>query len=247
MSGARNTSLTLTFLHVNTMKILAVISQKGGAGKTTLATALAVAAQQDGREVALLDLDPQASACFWGDRRKANNGGIEAPPVRDVNWNRLRFALEQIGGAGKATGLIVIDCPPQQRDIAAEAIRFADMVLIPTRPEVIDLHATAETIRTVQQQGKAAHVVLSACPISGPEIEETEKWITGSMNAELVPVRVHQRKAYSRAMAAGLTAQEFEPDGKAAAEIKQLYMFTCRHLFGVQKNGKAKQAVPRRA
>jgi len=100
------------------MKILAVISQKGGAGKTTLATALAVAAQQDGREVALLDLDPQASACFWGDRRKANNGGIEAPPVRDVNWNRLRFALEQIGGAGKATGLIVIDCPPQQRDIA---------------------------------------------------------------------------------------------------------------------------------
>ena len=229
------------------MKILAVISQKGGAGKTTLATALAVAAHQDGREVALLDLDPQASACFWGDRRKANNNGVEAPPVRDVNWNRLRFALDQISGAGKASGFIVIDCPPQQRDIAAEAIRFADMVLIPTRPEVIDLHATAETIRTVQQQGKPAHVVLSACPIAGPEIEETENWITGSMAADLVPVRIHQRKAFSRAMAAGLTAQEFEPDGKAATEIKQLYMFTCRHLFGVQKNGKAKQAVSRRA
>lgn len=230
------------------MKILAIISQKGGAGKTTLATALAVAAQQGGRsDVVLFDLDPQASACFWGDRRKANNGGIEAPPVRDVNWNRLRFAIEQVRGAGNESGLIVIDCPPQQRDIAAEAIQFADMVLIPTRPEAIDLHATAETIRTVQQHGKAAHVVLSACPISGPEIEETENWITTSMKAELVPVRVHQRKAYSRAMAAGLSAQEYEPDGKAAAEIQQLYMFTCEQLYGVQKNGKAKTTISRRA
>ena len=227
------------------MKILAIISQKGGAGKTTIATALAVAAQQDRKQVALFDLDPQASACFWGDRRKGNNGGAEAPPVRDVNWNRLRFALDQMREGG--ADLVVIDCPPQQRDIAHEAIQFADMVLIPTRPEVIDLHATAETIRTVHQQGKRAHVVLSACPISGPEVEETESWITGSMQADLVPARIHQRKSYSRAMAAGLTAQEFEPDGKAAAEIKQLYMFTCRELFGVQKNGKAKTAIPRRA
>lgn len=227
------------------MKILAVVSQKGGAGKTTLATALAVAAQRDGRRVALFDLDPQASACFWGDRRKANSDGVEAPPVRDVNWNRLRFALDSVGREMRDRDLIVIDSPPQQRDIANEAIQFADMVIIPTRPDVLDLHATAETIRTVQQQGKTPYVVLSACPITGQEVEETESWITGSMGAELVPVRIHQRKAYSRAMASGLTAQEFEPEGKAASEIQHLYMFACKHIFGVQKNGKAKSAVSR--
>lgn len=228
------------------MKILAVISQKGGAGKTTLATALAVAAQHDRKQVALFDLDPQASACFWSDRRKATSpDGIEAPPVRDVNWNRLRFALDSMREAG--ADLIVIDCPPQQRDIANEAIQFADMILVPTRPEVIDLHATAETIRAVQQQGKRAFVVLSACPISGPEIAETESWITDSMQAELVPVRIHQRKSYSRAMASGLTAQEYEPESKAAAEIAQLYMFTCAQLKEGKKHGKAKASVSRRA
>ena len=89
------------------MKILALISQKGGVGKTTLATALAVAAEQDGKNVALFDLDDQATAAFWGDIRVA-----ETPPVRDVKLALLARDLEKARVAG--ADLVILDCPPVQ-------------------------------------------------------------------------------------------------------------------------------------
>ena len=140
------------------MKILAVISQKGGVGKTTIATALAVAAELGGKSVALFDLDPQASACFWADRRKTA-GGHDTPVVRDVNYNRLPHVIEAMRGAG--CDLVILDCPPVHRDIADEAIRAADMVLIPTRAEALDIRAMTQTVRLVQQLGKRPSVVLT--------------------------------------------------------------------------------------
>jgi chromosome partitioning protein len=154
------------------MKILAVISQKGGVGKTTLATALAVAAELDGKSVALFDLDPQASACFWADRRTASGKG-ETPVVRDVNHNRLPHVLEAMQQAG--CDLVVLDCPPVHRDIADEAIKAADMVLIPTRAEALDIRATTQTVRLVQQMNKRPSVVLTFCPPSGAEVEQARK------------------------------------------------------------------------
>ena len=220
------------------MKILAVISQKGGVGKTTIATALAVAAELDGESVVLFDLDPQASACFWADRRKATGGG-ETPVVRDVNYNRLPHVIEAMRTAG--CELVILACPPVHRDIADEAIRAADMVLIPTRAEALDIRAMTQTVRLVQQLGKRPSVVLTFCPPVGAELEQARE-IVGKLGADLAP-SIHMRKAFSRAQQDGLTAQEYEPAGKAAQELQELYEYSAIALYGKESargKGKAK-------
>ena len=205
------------------MKTLAIISQKGGVGKTTLATALAVAAELDGKSAAVFDLDPQASAAFWHDTRTT-----DTPAVISIAPARLQHVLRAAEESG--CNLAIIDAPPFAKDIAYEAAQHADFILIPTRPAVLDVMAMTRTLELVRHYGRPSAVVLTFCPIQGKEIADTEDAIL-QMNGTLSPVRIHNRVAYSRAQQTGLTAQEFEPDGKAAEEIKQLYAYTCMHLY----------------
>ena len=205
------------------MKTLAIISQKGGVGKTTIATALAVAAEMDGKSAAVFDLDPQASATFWHDTREAEN-----PAVVSIAPARLQHVLKAAAESG--CRLAIIDAPPFAKDIAYEAAQHADFILVPTRPAVLDVMAMTRTLELVRHYSKPSAVVLTFCPILGREITDTEDAIK-QLKATLAPVRIHSRVAYSRAQQTGLTAQEFEPDGKAAEEIKQLYAYTCMHLY----------------
>lgn len=220
------------------MKILAITSQKGGVGKTTLATALAVAAQADGLTVALFDLDPQASSCFWSDRRKAELGeaGI-TPTVRDIQIARLSSYLDAMRDA--KADLVILDCPPVHRDIAHDAASLADFVIVPTKPEVFAIRAMQQTVQAVQQIGKPLAVILTDSPVTGPEVEQTRA-IVAKQGAEMGPVLYH-RKAYPRAQIQGLAPQEFEPSGKAAAEVRELYTYTHQQLFGGLKHGKTRQ------
>lgn len=199
------------------MKILAIISQKGGVSKTTLATALAVAAAADGKSAAIIDLDPQASAAFWKDTRV-----LDTPAVVAIPASRLQPTLKSAEASG--CDLAIIDTPPAAKE---EAATVADFVLVPTRPAVLDLMAMTKTLDLI---GKPAAVVITFCPAQGREIADTEAAV-GKLGAALCPVRIHNRIAYSRAQQTGQTAQEFEPDGKAAEEIRQLYVFVCIHLF----------------
>lgn len=205
------------------MKTLAIISQKGGVGKTTIATALAVAAEARGRQAAVFDLDPQASATFWKDMREA-----DSPAVASVAAARLGHMLKAAADSG--CQLAVIDAPPFAKDIAYEAAQQADFILIPTRPAVLDVMAMTKTLELVKHYGKPAAVVLTFCPTQGGrEIADTEDAVK-AMGATLAPVRIHTRVSYPRAQQTGLTAQEFEPDGKAAQEILQLYDYVCMNL-----------------
>lgn len=142
------------------MKVLAVLSQKGGVGKTTLATCLAVAAEQAGKVAAIIDLDPQATASFWKDVRQ-----LDTPAVASIQPIRLPAILKACADAG--TDLVIIDGAAVARDVAYEAARHADFVLIPTKTAVFDTMSMTHTLDVVRQLDKAFAVVLTFVPPKG--------------------------------------------------------------------------------
>lgn len=170
-----------------------------------------MAAESDGRSAAVFDLDPQASAAFWKDTREA-----EAPAVIAVPSAGLQHVLRAAAGSGCT--LAIIDAPPFAKDIAFEAAQHADFILIPTRPAVLDVMAMTKTLELVRHYAKLSSVVLTFCPAQGREVADTEGAVK-QLGAILAPVRIHNRVAYSRAQQTGLTAQELEPDGKAATRL----------------------------
>ncbi len=142
------------------MRIVAVISQKGGAGKTTLAIHLAVAAQQARKTSVIVDLDPQASAASWKDLRTE-----ETPVVVSAQAARLKQVLDAASKEG--ADLAIVDTAPHSESAALSAARSADLILIPCRPAILDLKAIGTTIDLVKLAGKQAFVVLNAVPPRG--------------------------------------------------------------------------------
>jgi len=201
------------------VKILAIISQKGGAGKTTLAVNLAVAAELEDVPTVLIDLDPQSSAKTWHDLR----AGKEAPVVVSAQASRLEevIAIAHSNGAE----LVIIDTAPHSESAALAAARAADLVLIPCRPAILDLKAIGTSGDLVALAKKEAIVVLNAVPHQGKLADEAEEAVR-SYGLIVAPVKLTQRAAYVHSLTAGQTAQEFEPGGKAAQEIEELYKWT---------------------
>ena len=195
------------------MKTIAVFSQKGGSGKTTIALHLAVAAQQAGQRVAILDLDPQGSALAWHRSR----GLITEPVVVAVPDAELGRALD--GARGDGFDLVVIDAPPHAAPIAARIVAAADLVLVPVRPSPIDLAALPTTVQVIGSKPSA--FVLSACPARAPEIAETRQFLQHHGRPILGPIT--DRRQFFRALTAGQAVTEFEPNGAAASEIRQLF------------------------
>ena len=201
------------------MYTIAVIAEKGGAGKTTIALALAVAATGDGRRAAVIDTDPQSTASKWTDRREA-----EFPWVVPTHAARLRSAIEQAKGQG--IELLVIDTPPHAGTDAAEAARLADIVVIPTEPHVFSLETLPKMLDLLKLAGDPpAFVVLNKASVQGKEGEQAAEHIRAAGLA-VCPTVVHARAAHRHAGNVGQGATEFEPDSKAAAEILQLYTYT---------------------
>lgn len=205
------------------MKVLAILSQKGGVGKTTLATCLAVSAEADGKKAAIFDLDPQATASFWLDVRKP-----DTPAVISIQAVRLPAMLKAAKEAG--TEIAIIDGAAVARDVAFEAARAADFVLIPTKTAVFDTMSMMNTIEIVRQQNKAFSIVLTFVPPTGQETGDAEQ-AAAEIKADICPIHIGNRKAYFRAQSEGLAVQEYEPGSKAAREIEKLYSYTCINLY----------------
>ncbi|NJM69228.1 MAG: ParA family protein [Scytonema sp. RU_4_4] len=205
------------------MKTVAIISRKGGAGKTTLTVHLAVAACIDGKETAIIDLDPQASAAGWGDSRKQ-----ETPAVVSAQAARLPKVLE--AAVNNGADLAIIDTAPHSETAALAAIRAADLILIPCRPAILDLRAIGDTIDLVNLASKTAIVVLNAVPPRGSLADEAVEAIA-PLGVSIAPIRIGQRAAFVHSLTAGQTAQEYEPEGKAAEEIQQVYKWMCKQLI----------------
>lgn len=203
------------------MQTIAVISQKGGSGKTTLALHLAVASQVAGRDTAVIDLDPQASAAKWSDRREA-----EVPVVLSAHASRLPNEIDRVQKAG--CEILLLDTAPHSDSAALEATKFADLVLVPCRPAILDMEAISNTLDLVRASETPVYVVMNAVAPQGNEAQEAAEAIA-DLDASVCPVQLVSRVAFSRSLITGQTAQEFEPDGKAAQEVSKLHAFICAH------------------
>lgn len=201
------------------MKVLAIIGQKGGSGKTTTALGLAVAAAKAGRRVAVIDLDPQATAANWGDRREDK----ESPAVVSCQAARLMQVLE----AAKAQGvqLAIIDTPGKSSDTATRAAKAADRVLLPIQPHLFDIETLESVAEILVLAGKPpAAVVVNRAPVQGKRHEDTREALV-CMGYEVAPVVLFNRAAHGDATNLGQAASEYEPKGKAAQEIASLYSY----------------------
>lgn len=203
------------------MYTVAVISQKGGAGKTTLALHLAVASEQAGKSAAIIDLDPQASATRWKDRRQGN-----APVVVSAQASRLLEVLQAAREHG--ADLAIIDTAPHSETSALNAARAADLILIPCRPSILDIQAISTTVDIARLANKTAFAVLNHIPPRGTMAEEARAAIA-LYNLPIAPTQLVQRNAFVHSLTEGLTAQEYEPEGKAAQEIRSFFAWLCEH------------------
>ena len=199
------------------MKTIAIISQKGGSGKTTLALHLAVASAQADRNVAIIDLDPQASTANWSDRRKA-----ELPVVLSAHASRLRHEATRLKQTGGDT--LYLDTAPHSDSAALEAALAADLVLIPCRPAILDLEAITNTLAFIRTTTTPVTVVLNAVAPVGQDAAQAAEALT-ALGVEVCPASLGNRVAFTRALITGQAAQEFEPHGKAATEVERLHEF----------------------
>lgn len=208
------------------MKTIALVSQKGGAGKTTLAIHIAVAAHQAGLHAAIADLDPQSSAWKWSERRKAN--GIEHPEAATATAEQLP-ALQRQAEAG-GLDLLVIDSAPMADRPALLACRAADLVLIPCRASILDIDAIGASHDLAVMAKKPSYVILNSCnTATGFDTDEAQAGMQ-DRGIETYPGRVYQRVAYQRGFIPGSSATEIEPGGKAAAEIGDLFAWIVTEL-----------------
>ena len=206
------------------MRTIAIVSQKGGAGKTTLAVNLAAEAARSWVSL-IIDTDPQATASRWSQWR----GGGD-PEVVDCGAPSL-LAGKLAKAAELGADLAVIDTPPHADAMARQAARLADLLLIPCRPRAFDLAAIEATAELVRSSRKPAFVVFNAGPPRAPHIyREAAHLIGGEFGLEIAPVVLPERAAFHHSTAAGLTAPEHHSQGKAADEIRALWAWTCEQL-----------------
>jgi chromosome partitioning protein len=198
------------------MKVLALVSQKGGAGKSLLSAHLAVAFEEIGVATVVIDLDRQASISQWGDSRDA-----EAPTVAAGRIDRLPVMLDKAREAD--IDLVILDTPPHSDKTALGAISAADLVVMPTRPAIFDLRSISDTVNILKLAKKQdqALIVLNALPPRGAIGDEAEAFAK-QYGIKISPIRITDRIAFAYALSEGKGITEFEPKGKGAGEIRKL-------------------------
>jgi chromosome partitioning protein len=204
------------------MQIIAVASQKGGSGKTTLAGHLAVAADKaQAGPVALVDTDPQGSLSEWWNARQA-----ETPLFARTGTARLAADIERMRGLG--IKLLIVDTPPAIEATIVEVIRLVDLVLIPARPSPHDLRAAGATVEIAQRLAKPLVFVLNGAT---PRARITaEAAMALSQHGTLAPVVIHHRTGFAASMIDGRTVMEVTGDERSGSEIMQLWEYLDRRL-----------------
>lgn len=205
------------------MKTVAIVSQKGGVGKTTAAIELGFAVHLAGLAVAIIDLDPQGTAAKWGDRR-----GADGPSVIGGQAPRLDVILDTARDNG--ADLVIIDTPPSAEAIALQAVRASDYVLVPTRPSGFDIEAIQTTLEMAQFVKRPASVLINAVPTNRQHLGITTLAGLQERGFSVAPVMWRERAAFADLGADGIPAQEKDPESKASQEVADLFEWLCQQV-----------------
>ena len=203
------------------MQVITIAARKGGVGKTTLATHFSVIAASAKAPVRLFDTDPQHSLAWWWRLRQG-----DTPALIECEARELPKIIEVAKSEGVAT--CIIDTPPHAENSISEAMRVSDLVVVPTRPGPFDLAGVAATLEMAKRVGRPALAVINHAPprtsLNEPAIVAEARETLKHMGADVAEAVIAQRVALSHAIISGSTVTEYEPDGRAAAEIAALWL-----------------------
>ncbi len=197
----------------STPDILAFVSQKGGAGKTTLALNVAAHAVQAGRRVTVLDCDPNCSAVIWGDLRSE-----AAPEVRYCPYLRLEREIDR--ARTKGSDFILIDTPMGADGGPVAGARHANLVVVPCRQSLFDLAAIRASLDVAALAGTPAVAVLNAVPTRAAHWESEARDLLAGQGVQMLPAAIRNRVAFVRSSRTGQGVVESDPRGAAASEIR---------------------------
>jgi chromosome partitioning protein len=207
------------------MRVLSLVSSKGGTGKSTLCVNISVAAEQAGERVFVVDLDPQGSALAWGGRRQADTPGMDR-----CEPSRLPQALADLATAGYT--LAVLDTAGVDVPGAAVAMKHSGLTLVPARPSVLDIEAARPTMQSVIRLGldQKFAFALNAAPPGRSSSRRDEAGKALNLLGPVAEPPIGQRVTFLDAMSLGLGVTEHESDGPAAAEIRQLWAWISKRM-----------------
>jgi len=205
------------------MKVITLASAKGGVGKSTIAVNLACAMLEDGHTVTVLDMDPQGSALLWNELRVKRTSGPALPDVKEMTVPGLGGELRAL--AAKATDFVILDMPGHSSDMVFEAIKFCDLVLVPSRASIIDIAPASETIEAAQQLGKTFFYIMNFTSAKDQTMFRAVKEKLESAGLLVCPVAIPQSDAFPMAFMNGKAVTEYEPQGLAAKEMRWLWRF----------------------
>lgn len=207
------------------MIVVGIVAQKGGGGKSTISINLAVAAAEDGKTAVVIDIDQQASAAKWGDRRQSDNVAVVG-----ALQSRIRQTLETARAHGAE--YVVIDSPGHNDSAALEAIRASDIVILPVEASMFHLDTLPAMRDLVRVAGdKPTWLFINKLhPAASVQSEKLKRILADNYAMPVSPVHWSQFSIYATSADIGLTPIEQEPQGKAAEEIRSLYKFTCQQV-----------------
>ena len=202
------------------MVIVCVIARKGGTGKSTAVRCLAVEALKAGRRVVIIDADPQPTCYRWGQRRAA--AGIPVPLVAMTALGGIANQIEDY--QRQNVDLVIIDTPPTATPAVNAALDVSDSAIIVTRPNPEDLESVQESLRIAGAQQRRTGVVLwQAPPDRRVRAVPLAREALEAMGAKVCPTAISASVSYPYAYAEGLTPQEREPEGRARAELAEVW------------------------
>jgi chromosome partitioning protein len=205
------------------MRAITLASQKGGTGKSTLCIGLAVAAMEDGERVFMLETDRQGTISNWAARRANPEPAVE----RIAHRFQLQRALRGLERRGCT--LAIIDTPGSNDDVVTDAIRAANLCLVPTRPSQADIEATLPTLKVIRRLDKEFAFVLNQTPARGQR--PTRVALALNEAGVLALPYIGLRNDHMDSLATGLAVSEFATDSIAAAEIRALWAWSKQKLI----------------